>query len=125
MNFTLTITGENSSELLSVLTQLANKVDVPETVAAPAQLESIIPVVDLKSIPKTTRKTTKTEALAEKTEETKVEITVEALRAAVSAKAQGGKREAVKSLLTSYGAENLTALSSEHYEAFLNQINAL
>ena len=56
MNFTLTITGNDSSELLSVLSKLANKAEVAETVATPAQLENLTPVADLKAIPKTSRK---------------------------------------------------------------------
>jgi hypothetical protein len=51
-------------------------------------------------------------------------ITVEQLRAAVKEKSTT-HREALKKLLTQYGAANVSSLAPEHYHDFLNQVNAL
>lgn len=52
-------------------------------------------------------------------------VTIEEVRAAVSAKAQAGKRTEVKGILSEFGADKVTALSSAQYAAFLAKINAL
>ena len=44
MNFTLTITGDTSTELLSALSALALKSEVPETLASPAAIKAAAPV---------------------------------------------------------------------------------
>ena len=51
--------------------------------------------------------------------------TVEQLRAAVKAKSEAGHRDALKKLLTEYGAANVTALAQEHYADFLAKVNEL
>lgn len=55
----------------------------------------------------------------------KTNMTIEAVRALVAAKAKAGKREAIKELLTEYGVENVTSLPSAKYESFYNQVNSL
>ena len=57
----------------------------------------------------------------EKAEEGKL-YTVEEVRAEVQAKAQAGKREEVKALLTKFGAASVTVLDAKHYSAFMSEL---
>ena len=52
------------------------------------------------------------------------EVTIEQVRAAVQEKSQAGKRDAVKALLTKFGAANVTTLKKDQYADFLTQLNA-
>ena len=52
-------------------------------------------------------------------------VTLEEVRAALSAKAADGKREEVKALLGKYGAAQLSAIQPEHYAALLADAEGL
>lgn len=51
-------------------------------------------------------------------------VTIEMIRAAVSAKS-GTHRDELRAKLTEFGAKNVTGLVPEHYEEFLDYINSL
>lgn len=53
------------------------------------------------------------------------EVSLEQVRAAVQEKAQSGKRDKVKSLLSEFGAENVTKLDKAKYAEFLTALKAL
>lgn len=55
----------------------------------------------------------------------KSSVSLEMVRAAVSEKANAGKRNELKELLTSFGSKNVTELDKAKYAEFLNQVNAL
>lgn len=65
------------------------------------------------------------EEVAEPVMETSTTVSLEMVRAAVSEKANAGKRDALKELLTSFGSKNVTELDKAKYAEFLNQVNAL
>lgn len=48
--------------------------------------------------------------------------TLEEVRAAMADKSRDGHREAVKAILTKYGANNLSSLDTKHYEAALKEV---
>lgn len=51
--------------------------------------------------------------------------TLEEVRAAMADKSRDGHREAVKAILTKYGANNLSSLDPEHYAAALKEVGEL
>lgn len=68
------------------------------------------------------------EALVETPEEKSPEekpITLEEVRAAMADKSRDGHREAVKAIITKYGANNLSSLDSKHYAAALKEVGEL
>lgn len=124
MNFTLTITA--SPELLEAISLLTGAMGTkPAPVAEP-----VTPVA-----PTRTRKTTATtpapvqEATEEQPEQevapTETVVTVETVRAAVQVKAQGGKRDAVKTLLTQFEVARVTDLPEAKFASFLKAVEAL
>ena len=52
-------------------------------------------------------------------------VTIETVRAAVQEKAAGGKRDAVKALLTKYNVARVTDLVEADYSAFLKEVTAI
>jgi len=131
MNFTLTITASN--ELLEAI-QLLTGLMGPRP-NAPKELtleQSAQPV---------TARTRKTKEVAEPSvspepiqvvEEPQPEIaesnepvTIETVRAAVQTKAQSGKRDHVKTLLTKFSVARVTDLPAEKYHLFLKEVEAL
>lgn len=48
--------------------------------------------------------------------------TLEEVRAAMADKSRDGHREAVKAIITKYGANNLSSLDPKHYRAALNEV---
>ena len=64
-------------------------------------------------------------------EETSIEIpeekpiTLEEVRAAMADKSRDGHREAVKAIITKYGANNLSSLDPKHYAAALKEVGEL
>lgn len=53
------------------------------------------------------------------------QITLEEVRAAMADKSRDGHREAVKAIITKYGANNLSSLDSKHYAAALKEVGEL
>jgi outer membrane biosynthesis protein TonB len=52
-------------------------------------------------------------------------ITLEEVRAAMADKSRDGHREAVKAIITKYGANNLSSLDPKHYAAALKEVGEL
>ena len=50
---------------------------------------------------------------------------LEEVRAAMADKSRDGHREAVKAIITKYGANNLSSLDSKHYAAALKEVGEL
>jgi len=51
--------------------------------------------------------------------------TLEEVRAAMADKSRDGHREAVKAIITKYGANNLSSLDPKHYTAALKEVGEL
>jgi cell division septation protein DedD len=66
--------------------------------------------------------TTKTKAKETPTEK---QPTLEDVRAAMAEKSRDGHREAVKAIITKYGANNLSSLDPKHYAAALKEAGEL
>lgn len=63
-------------------------------------------------------------AVDEKAPEEK-EPTLEEVRAAMADKSRDGHREAVKAIITKYGANNLSSLDPKHYRAALKEVGEI
>ena len=63
-------------------------------------------------------------AVEEKAPEEK-EPTLEEVRAAMADKSRDGHREAVKAIITKYGANNLSSLDPKHYRAALKEVGEI
>lgn len=122
----LTVTHTLSPEVLALLRtgSLATPV-VPETLVSNDQAKDATPVIK-----KVRPKAEVAKAVAPAPEaETKTEklegITADELRAEVRALIQGGKREAVISLLAEYDTVNLTELAPALFSEFSNRLKTL
>ena len=91
----------------------------------------------------TTKKKSKTKAKVEEPENKELEVgeatietpveeapeekqpTLEEVRAAMADKSRDGHREAVKAIITKYGANNLSSLDPKHYAAALKEVGEL
>lgn len=97
----------------------------PEVTAAPRRVRA---TASEKSAPKEEVASENEGAAEENTSEETTSndpITVETVRAAVQAKAQSGKRDQVKSLLTKFEVARVTDLPDTKYAKFLEEVNAL
>ncbi|MCL4483455.1 MAG: hypothetical protein M1445_12750 [Bacteroidetes bacterium] len=140
MNFTLEIKLTASPELLEAVKLIAGGISVkasaPITPASPAAIaesaqsgkrnraaasEKTTKEVSAENVETSTEETTSEES-SEASNET---VTVETVRAAVQAKAQSGKRDQVKSLLTKFEVARVTDLPDTKYAKFLEEVNAL
>jgi hypothetical protein len=110
MNITLTITA--SDELMEVLKGFI-KVSPAEK---KTKVEKIKPAEEAKETPAPAAASTSTSSEP---------VTIEKVRAAVQEKAQAGKRDAVKKLLSEFGADKVTSLQKEQYSDFLAKVEAL
>ena len=126
MNFTLTITA--SPELLEAISLLTGAMG---TRPAPVN-EPVTPVTPTRTrkganpAPVEAKEETAQESPAEPpTETTETVVTVETVRAAVQVKAQNGKRDAVKTLLTEFEVTRVTDLPETKYASFLKAVEAL
>jgi phage gp29-like protein len=63
--------------------------------------------------------------VAEVDEPDEVQPTLEEVRAAMADKSRDGHREAVKAIITKYGANNLSSLDPKHYAAALKEVGEL
>lgn len=86
----------------------------------------------------TTKKKSKAKAKSDAPETQKPEVvevpvgevpekqpTLEEVRAAMADKSRDGHREAVKAIITKYGANNLSSLDPKHYAAALKEVGEL
>jgi hypothetical protein len=88
----------------------------------------------MESNEESTKKKSKTKAKVEEPETKEPEVeeateekqpTLEEVRAAMADKSRDGHREAVKAIITKYGANNLSALDPKHYAAALKEVGEL
>jgi len=63
--------------------------------------------------------------VAEVEEPEEKQPTLEEVRAAMADKSRDGHREAVKAIITKYGANNLSSLDPKHYAAALKEVGEL
>lgn len=83
-------------------------------------------MVDLKNLPKVLRDAADAlEAAALQLEETADGVSLEDVRAVLVRKSTEGKREAVKELITKYGAERLSDISPDAYASMLKEAQEL
>jgi len=66
-----------------------------------------------------------TEEKAEEKAPEEKEPTLEEVRAAMADKSRDGHREAVKAIITKYGANNLSSLDPKHYRAALKEVGEI
>lgn len=97
-------------------------------------LENGAPVKEIKKKSKPKVKEPETEASTEEVSEEKAveqkapeekQPTLEEVRSAMADKSRDGHREAVKAIITKYGANNLSSLDSKHYAAALKEVGEL
>jgi len=97
-------------------------------------LEDEAPVKETKKKSKPKEKEPEAEAPTEEVAEEKAveekaveekEPTLEEVRAAMADKSRDGHREAVKAIITKYGANNLSSLDPKHYRAALKEVGEI
>ena len=97
-------------------------------------LEDEVPVKETKKKSKPKAKEPEAEAPIEEVAEAKAveekapeekEPTLEEVRAAMADKSRDGHREAVKAIITKYGANNLSSLDPKHYRAALKEVGEI
>lgn len=83
-------------------------------------------MIDLKNLPKVLRDAADAlEAVVPQLKETVDSVSLEDVRAILVRKSVEGKREAVKDLLTKYGAERLSDISPDAFVTLLREAEAL
>lgn len=131
MKIKLEITA--STELLEAIKMIFGG-NTQQALSKPKEIESTAPAAQKKrsaSADKTTVKeepTSNSEASSEEVKDESLEIekiSLETVRATVQTKAQSGKRDQVKNLLTKFGVARVTDLPSEKYSEFHKEVEAL
>jgi phage-related tail fiber protein len=113
INFTLTLTAD--APLLDVLRQIATAMSGGKAIsAAPAPSNGQAPA-GMKAVSNESAAQVGTTA----------SVTLEQVRALVTAKSQAGKMPEVKALLTTFGVSKVTELPAEKYDAFYAEINKI
>jgi hypothetical protein len=127
----ITVTHTLAPEIIELLKNFGNPT---EKIASPEIVKEATPVKEIKAkkVAKTETeesKDTETEKQAETksagTEKPAEQVTFENIRLAVQQKAQGGKRDEVKKLLTEFGVEKVSALEKDQYADFYTKVNKL
>jgi hypothetical protein len=122
MNIEITHTITLAPEVLTLLQAFLGKAQ--QTHAPVAKGSTPSPKAEEKGVAKIEEPKVKAETPAPAaTKETN--ITLEQVRDVVQKKALAGKRVEVKTILTSFGAENVTGLEKEKYADFLEKVNEL
>ena len=98
-------------------------------------IETLVRAMEANEAAPTNEEPTKKKSKAKaKTEEPEPEVeevpeekqpTLEEVRAAMADKSRDGHREAVKAIITKYGANNLSSLDPKHYAAALKEVGEL
>lgn len=102
-----------AAEMESALTQ-ENAAEV-----APAPKQSAKKAAQTKEAPKKAEATGEANSSETSTEATKNPVTIEQVRAVMAEKSQAGLTAQVKALLETFGANKLSAVNPEDYEALL------
>ena len=125
-------------DIVSDLKALAESI---EALVQAMETNEIAPIDETNEEP--TKKKSKTKAKVEESENKEPEVgeatietpieeapeekqpSLEEVRAAMADKSRDGHREAVKAIITKYGANNLSSLDSKHYAAALKEVGEL
>jgi hypothetical protein len=116
---------------LDVVSDLKSLAESIETLVSAMEANEVAPINE-----EPTKKKSKAKVKAEESEtkepEPEVEEvpeekqpTLEEVRAAMADKSRDGHREAVKAIITKYGANNLSSLDPKHYAAALKEVGEL
>jgi outer membrane biosynthesis protein TonB len=117
---------------LEVVNDLKSLADSIETLVHAMEsngpnLDDEAPVKETKKKSKPKAKEPEVEAPTEAEEKApeEKEPTLEEVRAAMADKSRDGHREAVKAIITKYGANNLSSLDPKHYRAALKEVGEI
>jgi hypothetical protein len=111
---------------LDVVSDLKSLAESIETLVRAMEANEAVPTNE-----EPTKKKSKAKAKVEEVEPEVEEApeekqpTLEEVRAAMADKSRDGHREAVKSIITKYGANNLSSLDPKHYAAALKEVGEL
>jgi len=118
---------------LDVVGDLKSLAESIETLVRAMESNEVVPTNE-----EPTKKKSKTKAKVEETEVEEAEVeeapietpeekqpTLEEVRAAMADKSRDGHREAVKAIITKYGAGNLSSMDPKHYAAALKEVGEL
>ena len=110
MEFTLTVTSSDPSELAKLLSGISGGSIAPATPARQPKKdkEEILKEGNITDTPG---------------EEVKNPVTLEMLREKTAEKSQANKKDAIKKLLAEFNAVNVAALAKENWEEFIKPIN--
>jgi len=130
MNFTLEIKLTASPELLEAVKLIAGglctqPISLTPIAAETASAKTARAPRAAKEIAKEENTTVATKEEGSEETSSNDPITIETVRAAVQTKAQGGKRDQVKSLLTKFEVARVTDLPDTKYAKFLEEVNSL
>jgi hypothetical protein len=103
---------------LDVVSDLKSLAESIETLVSAMEANEVAPINE-----EPTKKKSKAKVKAEEPEEK--QPTLEEVRAAMADKSRDGHREAVKAIITKYGANNLSSLDPKHYAAALKEVGEL
>ena len=127
----ITVTHTLHPDVLSLFKSLLGNVPSGVPVSAPVKEETTAKKGSKASAPAATatepaaETTVTASAATEETTDKKPAVTAEQLRELVGQKSKAGKRDALKALLSVFGAENVTTLAADHYDAFYEKVKAL
>ena len=122
---------------LDVVSDLKSLAESIETLVQAMEANETAPANEAKE--ETTKKKSKAKAKVEEYETKEPEVeeapveevpeeeqpTLEEVRAAMADKSRDGHREAVKAIITKYGANNLSSLDPKYYAAALKEVGEL
>jgi len=118
---------------LDVVSDLKSLAESIETLVRAMEANEVVPTNEepTKKKSKAKAKTEEPEPEVEEAEVAEVDEpeekqpTLEEVRAAMADKSRDGHREAVKAIITKYGANNLSSLDPKHYAAALKEVGEL
>jgi translation elongation factor EF-Tu-like GTPase len=111
---------------LDVVSDLKSLAESIETLVRAMESNETVPANEepVKKKSKAKAKVEEAEPEVEEAPEEK-QPTLEEVRAAMADKSRDGHREAVKAIITKYGANNLSSLDPKHYAAALKEVGEL
>jgi len=118
---------------LDIVSDLKSLAESIETLVRAMEANEVVPTNEepTKKKSKTKAKVEESEPEVEEAEVAEVEEpeekqpTLEEVRAAMADKSRDGHREAVKAIITKYGANNLSSLDPKHYATALKEVGEL
>ena len=118
---------------LDVVSDLKSLAESIETLVRAMEANEVVPTNEepTKKKSKTKAKVEESEPEVEEAEVAEVEEpeekqpTLEEVRAAMADKSRDGHREAVKAIITKYGANNLSSLDPKHFSTALKEVGEL